>query len=111
MMSVSWTSRIAWPGSRQDCQHPPCRRLTRWSTAVIISAVAAEFGLGIAFPADGVPAVITAAVIFAAGTVLACWPHPAEAGLEAFDTAVREPRLPAAWTAADWADLDKELNG
>ena len=78
----------------------------------LIGAVAAEFAGGLAFPSGGPAVVATAAAVFAAGVVLACWPHPdRNDALEALIEATREmtPRPMVTWTAADWAAREKEL--
>ena len=112
-MSVAWSSRVALPGSRQSCGHAKCKWFTRAAAAVMIGAVVVEFGGAVLLPAAAPAVVVAAFAIFAAGIVLACWPHPAGGGIEDLIEAIRElsgQRLPNRWTDDDWADLERQLN-
>jgi hypothetical protein len=110
-VSVAWAARIAWPGSRQACHHPQCKRFTVASSVAMIGACAGEFAAGIAFPADG-PLVVAAALVVAGiGLVLSCWPHPVDNTLMALIEACElAPKPASTWTAADWAAWEQELS-
>lgn len=107
-MSASWSPPPR--PRRAACGHRRCTWAWRAAMTALTGACLSMMIMTIA-PDWQAAATFGACALIAFGALgITCPPPAQDSGLEALIDATREPRLPRRWTAADWAQLEKELS-